>query len=153
MRMTLDEAVARYGAIVDGKWANEALFCVLMPIPDSIAETWINTASGLPTHHVYCNRDMAEALGKALSLTEERGLILQLKTFDGCLMIRDVRGHPGSPSCHSYGCAIDINAVTNRLGTPGDISDELAACFIENGFTWGKHFHRQDPMHFSLAWE
>jgi hypothetical protein len=59
---------------------------------------------------------------------------------------------PGSISAHSYAIAIDINASTNEIGTDGDMSNELALCFTSSGLTWGKDFHRKDPMHFSLGW-
>jgi hypothetical protein len=151
MRLSLEACIARYGAIVNGKWANEAKWCMIVVVPPEIE--WVNIASGLRANHVYCNRDIAPLLTKALANVVERGLEDQLKTFDGCLMIRDVRGEPGKPSCHSYACAIDINAATNKLGTPGDMSPELAVCFTDAGFTHGRTFHRQDPMHFSAAWE
>lgn len=153
MRISLADARIRYGEIVDGKWADEGKWCASVTIPDEIALNWINKASGWPTKRIYCNKDVAAALLVALGNVASRGLTSQLKTFDGCFMVRSVRGLPGSPSTHSYALAIDMNVATNQLGTPGDLSDELAQCFIDAGFTWGKTFHRQDPQHFSYAWE
>lgn len=148
---TLEKAIDRYGAIVDGKWGKETRWCSLMPIPTGF-ETWLNLA-GSPVKHIYCNNDMQPALWQALCNVRDRGLATQLKTFDGCFFIRDVRGDPGKPSTHSYALAIDLNAAENELGCKPTITPELAACFTDAGFAWGASFSRCDGMHFSFAWE
>ncbi len=96
---------------------------------------------------------MAQALDAALALVEARGYIGELRTFDGCLNIRAVRGKPDELSTHAYGLAIDINAATNHLGQPPTISPGLVQCFTESGFSWGGTFPRVDGQHFSFAWE
>lgn len=151
MIRSLADCISKYGAIGDGKWADETHWCELFVPPTGL--NWINSATGAPVVHIYCNSDMRDALAAALERIIHRGLVDQLKTFDGCLMVRDVRGEPGKPSTHSYALAIDINASTNRLGTEGDMSEELVACFTDSGFTWGGNFSRKDCMHFSFAWE
>lgn len=153
MRISLDGAIFKYGAIVDGKWADEGKFCTALQIPDDISENWINSATGHPTTHIYCNKDMAPFLLQALQNVRDRGLLHELKTFDGCLMIRSVRGEPGKPSCHSYALAIDINSDENKLNQKPKMSYALVKCFTDVGFSWGGDFHRKDGMHFSLAWE
>lgn len=149
---SLEEAKARYGEILDNKWADEGKWMAVMKIPDFFA-TWINTATGKPTTKIYCNKDMVDPLGQVLNNIRDRGLLRELKTFDGCFSIRDVRGIPGQPSCHSYGLAIDINAKENALGKDPVISQELVKCFTDVGFAWGGNFKRKDGMHFSRAWE
>lgn len=150
------QAQARYGEISNGVWGDEGKWCVLWVVPKDLLPAlkgWTNSATGLPVVHVYCNKDMAPCLERAIRKVVERGLAPQLKTFDGCHMIRSVRGQPKTMSAHAWAGAIDINAATNQLGTPGDITDELAACFREEGFFWGKYFKRQDPMHMTfLGW-
>jgi hypothetical protein len=154
--MSLTQAVARYGGISNGFWGNEAQWCSLLEIPEDIAPAlsgWINTATGKPVVHIYSNKDIQPMLLAALRAVVAQGLAGELKTFEGCFMIRDVRGIPGQVSAHAYACAIDLNAATNRLGTPGDMTDALAKCFRDQGFFWGKYFRRQDPMHMSaLGW-
>lgn len=143
---------ARYGLVQNGVWYAESKWCSLWLIPIDLSfpfEHWINSATGLPVRRIYCNKDIQPGLERALRNIVKRGLQGQLLTFDGCYVVRDIRGIPGHLSAHSYACAIDINAATNRLNTPGDMSDELGACFTDAGFTWGKTFHRQDPMHMS----
>lgn len=150
---TLEAARARYGEITDDlKWSNETKWLAMFQVPAGF-EGWINTASGRPTTHIYCNKDMHAPLQQALKNISDRGLVKQLKTFDGAYMIRAVRGQPNSLSTHSYALAIDVNSSTNKLGTPGDMSPELGQCFLDAGLSWGRHFHRQDAMHFSFAWE
>lgn len=151
--LTFKDAETRYGQIIDGKWGNEGLIMVVWAVPSPISASWINSATGKPTTHIYCNRDIINPLDNAIKDIIAKGLISELKTFDGCFSIRDVRGEKGKPSCHSYGLAIDINAATNRLGTPGDLSPELVKCFTDAGFDWGGNFKRKDPMHFSWAYE
>ncbi|MDR3608536.1 MAG: M15 family metallopeptidase [Oligoflexia bacterium] len=154
MRMTLEQAIQKYGPIVDGVWANEAKFCSLLEIPSDIGGEWINSATGLGVTHIYVNNDMQAPLLQALNNVKDRGLLGELHSFDGCLMIRAVRGQPGNLSCHAYGLAIDLDASDNQMGTAGTLSPEFVKCFTDEGFTWGGTFHtRTDPMHFSLAWE
>lgn len=145
--MTRDEAEARYGKIAGG-WAQEVKWCSKLPVPVELE--WINTATGHRISSIYCNEDLHTPLSRALQQIIDWGIQDQLKTLDGCYNIRDVRGLPGKLSAHAYALAIDINAATNRLNTPGDISKELAQCFLDQGFKWGKDFTRMDPMHFSL---
>lgn len=151
MIISLDEAKKRYGEIKDGKWADEAKWCVLYVPPAGLK--WINSATGKPVEHIYVNRDMMGPLHRALCNVIERGLVDELKTFDGCFMIRDVRAEPGHPSCHSYALAIDINASENQLGHEPKISPDLVKCFTDEKFAWGGDFRRKDGMHFSYAFE
>lgn len=147
--MTQEEAIQRYGPVSHGMWINEAQHCGLLKIPEDIAANWTNSATRQPTFAIYCNKDIHGPLLSALLAVRERGLLKQLKTFDGCFSVRPIRGHQDRLSAHCFAAAIDINAATNRLGTVGENSDELSACFIEQGFTWGKTFSRMDPMHYS----
>jgi hypothetical protein len=152
--VTLSEAEARYGAIVGGVWADAGKWVVKYIVPPDVAAVMINTTTKQPTTHIYVNKDICQALDKAFGNVIARGLLSQLKSFDGCFEIRSVRGFQGSPSCHCYALALDINAAENALGTPGSMSPELVACFTDAGFDWGGNFTtRQDPMHFSLGWE
>ena len=77
----------------------------------------------------------------------------ELKTFDGCFCIRDVRAIPGQKSCHSYGLAIDINAAENGLNKQPKLTPEFVKCFTDEGWVWGGKWKRPDGMHFALGWE
>ena len=149
--ITHQEAMALYGAIQGGVWADEAKHMVLQPIDPSLP--WVNALTGGPVQHIYMNRDVVAPFAQAVALLISTGCVSELETFDGCFHIRDVRGVPGSPSAHSYGLAIDINAKANPLNGPLTFSAQFVQCFIEAGFDWGGNFHRLDGMHFSYAWE
>jgi len=99
---------------------------------------------------IYCNRDLIKPLEKALSNVIERGLVDQIKSWDGCFNIRSKRG--GSTySLHSWGIAFDINAATNGFGKMPTMSKELVACFKDAGFDWGGDWKsKPDGMHFQL---
>ena len=99
---------------------------------------------------LYCNRDMVSPLMHAFQLIIDRGLVDELKTFDGCFNIRIKRGG-SSPSLHSWGVAIDINAAWNRMGSKPTLSLKLVMCFKESGFDWGGDWKSPDGMHFQLA--
>lgn len=153
MTITPLEAEKRYGQIINGIWENEEEWCMALPIPSYIAQSWINTATSRPTNHVYCNKDMAPSLLRALINLHDRGILSELKTFDGCYMVRDIRGVPGKVSAHAYAGAIDLNAKENRLGRPCVLSDGFKQCFKDEGFTCGADFIRIDGMHMSwLGW-
>lgn len=147
-----EQAVQKYGLIKNGIWQNEAQFCQRVVIPEHIADTWINSATGTPTHHIYCNKDIARQLLNALNRIYDRGYYQALNTFDGCFHIRDVRGVPGKISSHAYGLAIDINAGSNPLGGPARMHPEVVSAFEDAGFFWGDRFKRRDPMHFTFGW-
>lgn len=124
----------------------------LLPIPQEIGGSWINSASNRFVERIYCNKDMAPKLLAALNGLKENYLLHELKTFDGCFHIRNVRGDRKKLSAHSYGIAIDINASENQMGHPTAFSPEFLECFKKAGFIWGGTFKRCDPMHFTLGW-
>lgn len=99
---------------------------------------------------IYCNKDMVKPLERALTNLIERGLVSQLKTWDGCFNIRKKRGAT-SPSLHSWGVAIDVNAAWNRFGCSPSCSKEFVKCFTDAGFHWGGEWRKPDGMHFQLA--
>lgn len=147
---TLKDATSRYGAIQDGKWNDERKFMGIVCVPASISPYLINTATGQPTKNIYVNIDLAPALVMAFRLIEERGLQSRLKSYDGCLNIRTIRGS-GILSTHAYGLAIDINAKGNGLGETPTIDPDLVKCFTDAGWSWGGTFRRLDGMHFQIA--
>ena len=105
---------------------------------------------GVIPKRIYCNRDLVKPLTSALTLIVNRGLADKIKTWDGCFNVRAKRGGT-SPSLHSWGLAIDINASWNRMGQPSTQDPRLVACFKEAGFDWGGDWKRPDAMHFQLA--
>lgn len=149
--LTLEQAEARYGKIEDGVWKEEGDWCSILTVPEELASTLINSSTGLPTHHIYCNKDLQGPLLRVFQKIIMRGLVQDLQSFDGCFMIRDIRGIPGQVSTHAYGLAIDLDAFRNQLGHTPFMSREIVACFSEEGFLWGGDFRRKDGMHFQYA--
>jgi hypothetical protein len=148
--MTVEQAEAKYGKIIGGLWLDEAKWCKSIQIPSVIGQHWINTLSGKPVERIYCNNDMATPLMDALNALLMKGILDELKTFDGCFKIRMIRGSQTLMSAHSWAAAIDVNASTNQLGMQPTLSKTFVESFTDAGFFWGGNFKRKDGMHFSL---
>lgn len=105
---------------------------------------------GVLPNQVYCNRDAVGPLSRAFGNIIERGLLPEVRTWDGCFNIRRKKG-ARTHSLHSWGIAIDINAAWNGYGKRPTMSKELVACFTDSGFDWGGVWKTPDGMHFQLA--
>lgn len=80
------------------------------------------------------------------------GLRSAIRTLDGTSNVHlTKRGK--SWSAHVYGVAIDFNAATNEVGTPGNMDPQLIAVFKRNGFIWGGDWSgpERNPRHFELS--
>lgn len=113
---------------------------------------------GALPNRVYCHKLLVEPLAKAFYNIINRGLVDQVKTWDGCFNIRQKKGGK-SWSLHAWGLAIDINAAWNGFNKKPTMSKELVACFTDAGFIWGgewggkeaTNYRGCDGMHFQLA--
>jgi hypothetical protein len=143
---TREQLEATYGVPIGANWGGESQWMIMYTLPAYITN-WINTATGKPLKKIYINKDMKDALDQALDNVFKRGLINELKTFDGCFMVRCIRGVKNVWSIHSYGLAIDINAATNQLGQTPTMSPQLVQAFKDANFSWGGDFTRKDGMH------
>ncbi len=153
--LTREAAVERYGPIdlASCHWPMADKWIHMLDVPAGVFPNWKVLQTQIPVTHIACNHDMLRPLQMSLDAIVHAKLTEELHSFDGSFNIRPVRGSQTMMSAHSYGLAIDINAASNPLGGPVAISQELAQCFINNGFDWGARFHRMDGMHFSFAWE
>jgi hypothetical protein len=106
---------------------------------------------GTLPNQLYCNKLMIEPLTRAFGSIIKLGLLDQVKTWDGCFNIRKMKGSKTSPSLHSWGVAIDINAAWNGYNKPTTMSKELVRCFKDAGFDWGGDWKKKDGMHFQLV--
>ena len=122
--------------------ANELKYMTVWDVP-------VHLELGVIPKKLYCNEAMINPLTVAFTNVIERGLIKELKTWDGCFNVRRKRGLK-SLSLHSWGIAIDINAAWNGLGKEPTMSKELVKCFTDAGFDWGGTWTRKDGMHFQL---
>lgn len=117
-------------------------FMVLFDVPSEME-------LGAIPKRIYCNKYLVEPLKRAFLNIIQRGLVGQLKTWDGCFNIRNKKSGT-SPSLHSWGLAVDINAAWNGFGKKPTMSKELVACFTDAGFEWGGLWTKPDGMHFQL---
>jgi len=134
--ITSKQCLDRFGQPESEKWM------VLFDVPSEME-------LGAIPKRIYCNKYLVEPLKRALLNIIQRGLVSQLKTWDGCFQIRKKRGAL-SHSLHSWGMAIDINAAWNAFGAKPTMSKELVACFTDAGFEWGGAWANPDGMHFQL---
>ena len=98
---------------------------------------------------VYCNRDLVQPLLRAFENLRDANLADEIRTWDGCFNIRSKRVNQ-SLSLHSWGLAIDINALWNQLGKTPTMPANVVLCFLEAGFEWGGTWDVPDGMHFQL---
>jgi hypothetical protein len=123
--------------------SHEKHFMVMWDVPSELE-------IGVIPKRLYCNKVMVEPLTRAFKNLIETGHVSELKTWDGCFNIRNVRGRT-SPSLHSWGVAIDVNAAWNGLGKAPTLTSGFIKCFTDAGFDWGGLWGRPDGMHFQLA--
>jgi hypothetical protein len=137
--ITSKDCFAKYG----DPSANERRFMIVWDVPTALEH-------GAIPKRIYCNKDLIPLLEKAFKNVNDRGISIQIKTWDGCFNIRRKRG-AASMSLHSWGLAIDINAAWNGFGKKPTMSPELVKCFTDAGFNWGGNWKRQDGMHMEIA--
>ena len=98
---------------------------------------------------VSCNRKLIQQLRGALEEVVAEGLTSTIHVYDGCFSSRFVLRSPSaSISHHAWGIAIDVNADTNRFGTPPTQDPRLVAVMQRWGFAWGGDWIVPDGMHF-----
>jgi len=99
---------------------------------------------------IFINKDFRPTLEKGLRNLMSRGLTLELKTWDGCFMIRNKRGL-NSLSIHAWANAFDVNRAENDLNMTPKLSPAFVKCFTDAGCDWGGLWTRKDGMHFQIA--
>lgn len=105
---------------------------------------------GVIPKRIYCNRDMVGPIAKAFQNLVSTGSVAELKTWDGCFNIRKKKAG-STPSLHSWGLAIDVNAAWNGFGKSPTMSPKFVKCFTDAGLDWGGRWATQDGMHFQLS--
>ncbi len=118
----------------------------------SILEIAAHVRTAIPAlpGRIYCNNAMHVPLTRALASLVTWGLSHRIHTYDGCFNIRHKRG-ASSLSLHSWGLAIDINALTNRFCARPTTPNEVVMIFYDEGFDWGDGWSMPDGMHFQLS--
>lgn len=98
---------------------------------------------------IFINKDFKPVLETALKNLIERGFAKEMKTWDGCFIIRSKRGLK-SLSLHSWAVAVDVNAFENQLNMKPKLSKGFVKCFKDAGCDWGGDWTRKDGMHFQI---
>jgi hypothetical protein len=127
-----------------------------------------NDFSWFPVKCFLVNDDFKDILLQAFKSLEDKGLHVEIKTYDGCYNDRSVRGSTIT-SLHAWGCAIDLNAAEEGMQsipaeqiTPEKRLGKWSQAFVDTmktaGLYYGGDFHsvhadgteRIDPMHWAL---
>lgn len=150
--VTSKQCLARWGVPSP---ANEHRYMVLWRVPQDIRAALAHVrfsalgTIGFPVQ-IYCNTLMVRPLSAALRNVIKRNLAKELKTWDGCFVVRKKRGQ-STPSLHSWGAAIDVNAYENAFGARPKMSRAFVKCFTDAGLEWGGVWSKPDGMHFQLS--
>ena len=99
-----------------------------------------------------CHRLVVPKFQEAFKNVINRNLAKQIKTFNGCHVVRQMAGGKAW-STHSWGISIDLNTEWNRFKQKKfEMSEDLANCFEALGFVWGGRWTGfPDAMHFQYA--
>jgi len=151
MSVTSAQCLAKYGdpnlSATQSKWF--ALWLVPQSIQTAFAHVRFSPLNGYGfPKKIFINKDFRPILEQALINVINAGLTKELKTWDGCFIIRKKRGL-ASLSLHSWAVAIDINQEENQLYMQPKLSAAFVKCFV--GCEWGGSWKRLDGMHFQIA--
>lgn len=138
---------------MDDAWEAANIVRVTVPQLNGVDDGTSGGSTGVIRFH---KRGVAQLLA-AFAEVEARGLLHHILAFAGSYYPRMIRGSTASPSEHSFGTALDLNAPWNGLGrtpakegTEGSMH-EVAAVFKRHGFEWGGDWQgRKDGMHLQV---
>jgi len=161
---TLDPSDPRGEKIImDQTWKDDNLRVIKIP---QLVGSLIPIEDGFHYHssgRIRCHRLAVDKFKALFQAWEDADLMKRIIVYSGTFNGRMKRGRGGSTerkhlSNHSWGTAIDINSITNGLGTTPPVVGERGClrelAYIANqiGFYWGGHYNsRPDGMHFELA--
>ena len=118
---------------IDPTWIQEHIATVTLPVLGRVS----------------CNERLIPQLRGAMEAVVADGLASTIHSFAGCFSSRFVLASPSATiSHHAWGIAFDVNADTNRFGTPPAQDPRLVQLLARWGFTWGGTWIVPDGMHF-----
>lgn len=143
---TAAELLARYGNPINNPKTFAAKWITMWKIPDDI-----HTAIPHLPFHFEINKDIQKPLEDTLRKLISLRLHVEIKTYDGCWVIRNQRGS-ASISRHAWGIALDLNQADNPLYGKTSWSQTFLNVWRNNGWVCGADFHsRKDAMHFEYS--
>ena len=128
---------------------------VLWHVPQNILDAFAKVrftalgTIGFPKK-IFVNKDFQPVLEKALHNLIDRGFAKEMKSWDGCFIIRYQRGSKTKLSLHSWAIAIDVNREENQMGQTPKLSKGFVECFTDAGCEWGGNWKNKDGMHFQI---
>lgn len=132
----------RYGDPRDPGWENKWL------------TTW-NIKSvfpWFPASDITLHKHFKPILERALSILDANGSHKEVKTFDGAFEIRGMGTNQSVLSVHSWGAAIDLNAIQNPIGSNGVWSEQFIESMQQANIFCGQNWTgRKDPKHFAMV--
>lgn len=134
------------GTLRSWDWENKILNWLYLPFPMILS--W-STSSIVKFK---CHFKLRGILGEIFNQIFEESLENECRYFGGCYSFRCQKGSI-KLSTHAWGIAIDINPITNQLGTKGNMHPKIVDIFESHGFVWGGRFKRLDPQHFQFVKE
>ncbi|MGZ5297673.1 MAG: M15 family metallopeptidase, partial [Actinomycetota bacterium] len=121
---------------IDPAWIQDHIVTVTIPVLGRVS----------------CNRKFLPQLRGAMKQVVTQGLESTIHSFDGCFAARFVPTSPSaSISLNAWGAAVDVNADTNRFGSPPVQDLALVALMQAWGLEWGGDLIVPDGMHFDYA--
>jgi len=118
---------------IDPTWVQEHITTVTLPVLGRVS----------------CNERLIPQLRGAMEAVVADGLASTIHSFAGCFSSRFALASPTATiSHHAWGIAFDVNADTNRFGTPPAQDPRLVQLLARWGFTWGGNWIVPDGMHF-----
>jgi hypothetical protein len=154
--MNTQKRIQRFGNPVTNQLQFERQHMVVWNVPADIRKS----IPALPAR-IYCNKVIVAPLGNAFRRTIAAGVHTEIKTYDGCFVVRKQRGS-NAISTHSFGLAVDMNAAWNPLVrnvTPAtraklrkqkvQWSEKFLDCWRQTGWNCGADWiNSLDGMHF-----
>ena len=140
----LDQIIKTFGSLDDPKFEQKNIVSITLPYPIRYAGKVVKTTR--------CHRLAADHFMAAFEEINRNGLTQYANDYSGIYNRRPIRGRASHPSTHSWGIAVDLEAVDFPLDSKKRLPDGIVAAFQKYGFFYGGDFvSRKDPMHFQLA--
>lgn len=142
----LKEYISRSGEL-SPRWNTDKLTTIRLPFPIKLSWDFKQTVT-----QITCHKKIAGTFYTVFEEIEDANLKSEIKSFGGAFTFRSKR-KSNNFSTHSWGIAIDLNPLSNGMGTRGDMSPAVVAIFRKHGFKWGGDWTGTgcDPMHFQYC--
>ena len=134
-----------------GEWAGRPQSATDIEVDPTWVQDHIVTVTIPVLGRVACNERLLPQLRGAMKDLVAQGLESTIHSFDGCFVGRfDPSSLSGSISLSAWGAAIDVNADTNRTGSPPVQDPGLVGVMEAWGFAWGGDLIIPNGMHFDF---